>query len=104
MLITSRGRSTTAQARSFFFADSFVQQEGREGRMKPSRLSRPFCLTDLPYLPDPPSLEVELRGDLEEPRRHDRQRVEIRRTRSRRCVGALVDFGRVRVEQVVDVE
>ena len=43
--------------------------------------------------------EVELRADLEEPRRHDRQRVEIRRP-----VGLVEHLRRVRVEQVEDVE
>src|SRR5206468_3534506 len=52
------------------------------------------------------ALEVKLRGDLEEPRRHDRQRIEERRARQcvRRAVVLLVYLGRGRVEQVVDVE
>ena len=47
----------------------------------------------------PAALEVELRADLEEPRRHDRQRVEIRRP-----VGLVEHLRRIRVEQVEDVE
>src|SRR6478609_428862 len=48
--------------------------------------------------------EVELRGDLEEPRRHDRQRIEIGGPGSRSRVAMLVHLRRIGVEQVVDVE
>src|SRR5207247_8418970 len=46
-----------------------------------------------------PSSEVQLDTDLEEPRRRDRQRIEIPRP-----VGQLVPLRRIRVEQVENVE
>src|SRR5262245_29159849 len=49
--------------------------------------------------PSAPPLELDLRAELEEARRQDRQRVEIRRP-----VIPLIHVGGVRVGQVVDVE